>query len=129
MTADHWIQIAIGLMNFSAAVTAAVVPLVIASRQNHPMQKQETAKPRSTAVRIPMLLLAPWFLPGILVVADIFGLHLDLRYPLTPHRVLLIAFHAAAIGFALSTAMTLIIVQLRSEEHTSELQSLRHLVC
>jgi hypothetical protein len=107
MTNDHWVQIAIGLMNAIALVIAAVAAPVVASRINRPKQNQLIPKPQRKRSYI-RVLCSPEVMLLVMVVVNIYALHLDMKpAPLTLHVVLRIAVHVLGIAIAFSTFITL----------------------
>jgi hypothetical protein len=106
MTADHWIIIAVGIMNVMAVLAAAVLTPVVASRINQPKPKLVTPKPKSRMWRT---LESPWFFPGIVILLNTYVLHLLMsrHYALTSTLVLLISILTAAIFTSLVMAFFL----------------------
>jgi len=102
MTADHWIEIAIGIMNAIIALTAAILTPIVASRINQPRPKLETTKPRRRALFIRALKSWPLWL-GLSILCNIYGLYLAMRPgPLTLRVVFFVSMNISSIAFCLA---------------------------
>lgn len=112
MTADHWITVAIGTINVIAVVVGAILTPVIASRISQPKQQVERSEPNKMKLYV-RVLVSPWVLPVGLVVINICGLLIAMqKIPLTPFRVVRIAFYVAAIMFAVIANFMMRILRL-----------------
>jgi hypothetical protein len=115
MTNDHWVQIAIGLMNAIALVIAAVAAPVVASRINRPKQNQLIPKPQRMRSNIRVLIF-PWVGPVVMIVVNLYALHLDMKpAPLTVQVVLHIAVHVFGIAIAFSAFIALLTLDFMAD--------------
>jgi hypothetical protein len=108
MTTDQWVQI----FDTVAVVGATILGPIIAVRLSQPKPKSEATSPKNFP-RPPRLLMSPWFLPGLVVCVNIFGLYRNMHSAaVTPRLVLSISLETATTALALTLAFLLNISRL-----------------